>query len=192
MIVGITGSIAMGKSLITKYIHDQGYIVIDSDNLVNQEYENKIVINEIIDHFGLQIITNNKIDRKKLGKIIFGDEKERSFLNDIIHPRVIQKIKELTKDNSQLFFVDIPLLFEAKLEYLVDKIIVIYTTYKTQLDRLVNRDNISNEYAKQKISSQMDIEHKLEKADYVVNNEYCIKNTYLQIDEIIRRLTDEI
>lgn len=192
MIVGITGSIAMGKSVVTNYLMKLGYPIIDSDKLVKEEYNNESTIKAIISHFGSSILTNDKIDRNKLGQLIFSNPKERESLNNIIHPKVIEKIKLLTKNNDGIIFVDIPLLYEVNLDKIVDKVIVIYTSKETQIQRLMARDNISKDYAMTKILSQLDIEFKKSKADFLINNEFGIEDTHSQIDEIIRRLKNEV
>lgn len=195
MVVGITGSIATGKSTVSEYLINNGYPVVDSDKIVKDLLNTKEVIKDVEKIFGNKIVQNGIIDRKQLGEQIFLDEKMRKQLNNIIHPKVIENIKlkiyEYEKQ-YKLIFVDIPLLFEENLEYLVDKIIVVYTSRQTQLERLINRDKISNEYATLKIKSQLDIELKKDKADYLITNELDLKSTYNQIDNILRRLINEI
>ena len=160
MIIGITGSIGTGKSVVTKYLANSGYPVLDSDLLAGEELENEEVIKEIVSYFGELVLSNGKIDRKKLGELIFRNNSDRETLNRIIHPRVIAKIEEKAKQAEGLLFVDVPLLFEAKLEHLFAKIIVVYTSKETQLKRLMVRDRIDEEYALAKIAAQMDIEEK--------------------------------
>lgn len=192
MIIGITGSIGTGKSVVTKYLANSGYPVLDSDLLAGEELENEEVIKEIVSYFGELVLSNGKIDRKKLGELIFRNNSDRETLNRIIHPRVIAKIEEKAKQAEGLLFVDVPLLFEAKLEHLFAKIIVVYTSKETQLKRLMVRDRIDEEYALAKIAAQMDIEEKKKRADYLVNNEGDLENTYKQIENILRRIENEI
>lgn len=192
MIIGITGSIGTGKSVVTKYLANSGYPVLDSDLLAGEELENEEVIKEIVSYFGELVLRNGKIDRKKLGELIFRNKSDRETLNRIIHPRVIAKIEEKAKQAEGLLFVDVPLLFEAKLEHLFAKIIVVYTSKETQLKRLMVRDRIDEEYALAKIAAQMDIEEKKKRADYLVNNEGDLENTYKQIENILRRIENEI
>ncbi|HHX80598.1 MAG TPA: dephospho-CoA kinase [Acholeplasmataceae bacterium] len=192
MIIGITGSIGTGKSVVTKYLANSGYPVLDSDLLAGEELKNEEVIKEIVSYFGELVLSNGKIDRKKLGELIFRNKSDRETLNRIIHPRVIAKIEEKAKQAEGLLFVDVPLLFEAKLEHLFAKIIVVYTSKETQLKRLMVRDRIDEEYALAKIAAQMDIEEKKKRADYLVNNEGDLENTYKQIENILRRIENEI
>jgi len=196
MIIGITGSIATGKSTVTKYLSEKGYKIIDSDKIVHKLLSTSSVLSEISLAFGRDLIVDGVLVRKLLAKMIFDDEEKRKLLNSIIHPRVISEIKEETnnykgvKDN--LIFVDIPLLYEEKLEYLVDKIIVVYVPKNIQLERLMARDGIDLDYANKKINASMDIELKKEKADYIIDNSKDVDSTYKQVDEVLRRILNEI
>ena len=196
MIIGITGSISTGKSAVSSYLQDIGYTVIDSDKIVHNLLTKKEVIDKIAVAFGSGLVKDRILNKKKLGEIIYNNEEKRLTLNSIIHPLVIRVIQEETnnyKNNEQrLIFVDIPLLYETELENLVDKIIVVYVPYDVQLKRLMLRDNIDMEYARQKIKASMDIEIKKEKADYVIDNSLILANTYKQIDEVLRRIKNEI
>jgi dephospho-CoA kinase len=192
MLIGITGSISTGKSVVTDYLIKRGFQVIDADKLAKDELNNPEVISEIVRRFGASVLIDGRIDRQALGQLIFMDAEARRTLNDIIHPRVIEKMQKLIQTMTGLIFLDIPLLFEARLEHLVNKVIVVYTSQKTQLQRLMSRDGIDERFALQKIASQMDIETKRRRADFVVNNENDLEQTYLQIDDIIRRLQNEV
>src|SRR5690554_119503 len=196
MIIGITGSIATGKSTVTKYLSEKGYKIIDSDKIVHKLLSTSSVLSEISLAFGRDLIVDGVLVRKLLAKMIFDDEEKRKLLNSIIHPCVISEIKEETnnykgvKDN--LIIVDIPLLYEEKLEYLVDKIIVVYAPKNIQLERLMARDGIDLDYANKKINASMDIELKKEKADYIIDNSKDVDSTYKQVDEVLRRILNEI
>lgn len=192
MIIGITGSIGTGKSTVTKYLLEKGYQVLDADKLAKEELEKDDVISEIVLYFGEAVLKNGKINREYLGKLIFNDQKKREILNSIIHPRVIARFEEAIRNTQGLLFIDIPLLFETKLEYLCDKILVVYTSKETQLKRLMERDRIDEEYAQTKISAQMDIEEKKKRADYLVYNDGDLEATFEQIENILRRINNEI
>ncbi|NLD26183.1 MAG: dephospho-CoA kinase [Acholeplasmataceae bacterium] len=192
MLIGITGSISTGKSVVTDYLIKCGFNVIDADKLAKAELYDPEVINELVDRFGNDILIKGRIDRQALGQLVFQDEEARKILNAIIHPRVIKKMKDRIQTMSGLVFLDIPLLYETGLEQMVDKVIVVYTSQRTQLQRLMKRDDIDESFALQKIATQMDIETKRQRADFIVNNEDDLTQTYLQIDDIIRRLQNEI
>ncbi|MCK9470944.1 MAG: dephospho-CoA kinase [Bacilli bacterium] len=195
MVIGITGSIASGKSTVTRYLREQGYQIIDSDEIVHKLYEEDNVIKKIASSFSSEILENGKVDRKKLGQIIFNNKDKRLILNSIIHPLVIKKIKEKTSSYKgkleNIIFVDIPLLYEENLEHLVDKVIVIYLNQTKQIKRLMARDSIDEEYAIKKIKASMNLEVKKAKADYVIDNSFDLSNTYKETDEVLRRIKNE-
>jgi len=185
--IGITGTISSGKSLVSDYLRKCGFRVIDADQLAQAELSNKDIINALVQRYGKDIVSNNEINRKKLGEIVFHSKEDRFFLNHLIHPRVIAKIKEFKKIDD-ILFVEVPLLYEVGIEKMFDKIIVVYADYQTALKRLMKRDNISQEYAHKKITSQLDIEEKRKRADYVIDNRGDIENTYHPLKTLLRRL----
>jgi len=196
MVIGITGSIATGKSVVTKYLRSKGVQVIDADEIVHDLYLQEDIIQEIGHRFGNELIKNKKVDRKKLGEIIFNNPSKRKELNSFIHPLVASKIIEATKayknTYGNLVFVEIPLLYEEGLEYLCDKIIVVYVPVDIQVTRLMLRDKIAEDYANKKIAASMDIEEKKQKADYVIDNSFDLSMTYKNIYEVLGRLENEI
>lgn len=190
--IGITGGIAMGKSEVTKYLKSHQYEVVDSDEIVKNLLKEQKVINQIKELFGDDYIENEKVNKVKLGQLIFTKEDERLKLNNLIHPLVKEKIKNKIKQaKGEIIFLDIPLLYEASFDDLCDKVIVVYTDYLTNLERLKRRDQIDDEYAKNKIASQMDIEIKKQKANYIIDNSHDLCYTYKQIEDILQRIKKE-
>lgn len=190
-VYGITGSIATGKSTVTKYLRDKGYLVVDSDKLA---YDALTIDLECIEKTKQRFnLTGDGIDRKALGKIVFNDFKAKADLEAIIHPYVIKKIKETINDNQdqELIFLDIPLLYESNLEYLCNKVIVVYLNYQKEVKRLMKRDNIDEKYAKIIISNQINIEEKKSRADIVLDNNGTLENLYLQIEAMLAGKDDE-
>ncbi|HHU79786.1 MAG: dephospho-CoA kinase [Bacilli bacterium] len=196
-VVGITGGIATGKSQATSILKDLGYLVIDADTIVHNlmQPETK-VYKEIVKTFTSSILNNDQtINRRALAEIVFNDENERDKLNAIIHPEVkrhmIQMIEGFYDERyEQLVFVDVPLLYEAGFEDIVDKVIVVYTSYHNQVKRLVARDQISVSYAKLKIAAQMPLSEKCKRADYVLDNDgpiYRFREKLLEIVDVIKK-----
>ncbi|WP_455684166.1 dephospho-CoA kinase [Thomasclavelia sp.] len=185
-VIGITGSIATGKSTVTSYLKNKGYLVVDSDKLAYNALT--------IDHDCIKLtkerfnLGKGPIDRKALGQIIFNDKQAKSDLEGIIHPYVINEIKKQIVENQdeKFIFLDIPLLFESKLEYLCDKIIVVYLNQHEEIKRLMKRDNIDEEYAKKIISNQMSIEEKKIRADIILDNSQSIECLYDQIEKLLK------
>lgn len=190
MIIGITGSIACGKSTVSNYLKSKGYIVIDADRIGHEALVDDYVKEKLIVAFGNEILEDNKINRQKLGELVFGNSSNLTVLNSIIHPEIRKKILEkIDKNNDkELIFIDVALLFEAKFDDLVDKIIVVYVDENTQLTRLMKRNSISKKEALSRIVSQMSPIEKAKLGDYTVNNNLDVINTYEQVDKVLSEL----
>ena len=190
MIIGITGSIACGKSTVSNYLKSKGYIVIDADKIGHEALDDDYVKEKLILAFGNEILEDNKINRQKLGELVFGNSSNLNVLNNIIHPEIRKKILEkIDKNNDkELIFIDVALLFEAKFDDLVDKIIVVYVDKNTQLTRLMKRNSISKKEALSRIVSQMSPIEKAKLGDYTVNNNLDVINTYEQVDKVLSEL----
>lgn len=190
-VIGLTGGIASGKSVVSSMIKELGYQVIDTDLIARDLLtNNNEVISEVRTFFPKCYDDETKqINRHRLAEIIFNDETKRKVLNSIIHPRVKNAVLSLIKTiNEEYVFIDVPLLYEASFSTLCDEVIVVYITYEIQLERLMKRDRISKQYAHQKITSQMNLEEKKNLADYVIDNNGSIKQTNQQLIEIIKQI----
>lgn len=185
-ILGITGGIASGKSLIVKILMDLGVLVISDDEIVHSLLSQSYYLNEIRKLFGNEVFDGEILNRKKLGKIIFSSEEERKKLNNLLHPPVLkimrEEIEKRKKEKGILAF-EVPLLFEVKIEDWFDEIWVVYVPLEKQLERLIKRDNIPYEEALNKINSQMPLEEKVKRADYVIDNSGSIEDTIRQVKE---------
>lgn len=188
-VIGLTGGIAMGKSSITSYLKKHNYDVVDSDEIVKKLLTTRMVIEKIEDLFGNSYLINNMVNKPKLGQLIFNNSDERNKLNNLIHPLVKEEIKkQIKKSKSSIIFIDVPLLYEASFDDLCDRVIVVYTDYQTNIERLIQRDNIDETLAKKKIASQMDIELKKQKADYLIDNSLDLCYTYKQLNQILNKI----
>ena len=191
LIIGLTGGIASGKSTVSNMFKEMDIQVIDADieaRLAVQKGEQ--AYKKIIAEFGEDILMDNgEIDRKKLGAIIFHDEDKRQTLNGIVHPevrkRMMTKIEEAKKNQEEIIVLDIPLLFESKLTYLVDKTILVYVDLETQLKRLMARNQLTVEEAKARINSQMPLVDKIRLADAVIDNNGSIDYTRKQLLQVL-------
>ncbi|MBF1209466.1 MAG: dephospho-CoA kinase [Gemella morbillorum] len=190
LIIGITGSIACGKSLVSNYLQEKGYTIIDADKIGHMALENDEVKKQLVNKFGKSILKDNEVNRVTLGKLVFENKENLKELNNIIHPQIRKNISEQIQvhKNEKLVFVDVPLLFEAKFDDLVEKIIVISLDEKIQLERLMNRNSLSKEEAVQRIKSQIPVREKEKLGDYVVDNSFTQENTYSQVDRILEKL----
>lgn len=191
MVVGLTGSIASGKSLVTNYLRKLNYQVIDSDVISHNILFLDDVKKEIVNAFGKEVLVDNNIDRKILGNIVFNDINKKSLLESIMLPFIVSEIKKQLRQTDEILFLDAPLLIEYNLQYLVDKIIVIKVDEDIQLKRLMERDNITKEYAIKKIESQLPSIEKLKYANFIIDNSHDINSTYNQVDKILKQLEDK-
>ena len=190
MNIGITGSIACGKSTVSDYLKEKGYTIIDADKLGHVALTSEDVKRRLSETFGANILVNNEISREVLGRLVFGNDNNLKKLNNIIHPKIkelILKLQEQHKDEDMVF-LDIALLYEANFVDLVEKVAVVYVDKGVQLERLMTRNSLSKEEALKRIESQMSPQEKASLGDFVINNSYSKEDTFQQIDEILEKL----
>lgn len=190
MNIGITGSIACGKSTVSDYLKEKGYTIIDADKLGHVALTSEDVKRRLSETFGANILVNNEISREVLGKLVFGNDNNLKKLNNIIHPKIKELILKLQEEheNEDLVFLDIALLYEANFVDLVEKVAVVYVDEDVQLKRLMTRNFLSKEEALKRIESQMSPQEKASLGDFVINNSYRKEDTFQQIDEILEKL----
>ena len=192
MIIGLTGSIASGKSTVSKMLQDKGFFIIDADIVAREVVElGSDTLQEIKKQFGIEVIyTDGTLNREVLGSMIFHQPAKRKQLNDIMHPAIrkemLKQRDELTKKEIATFFMDIPLLFESRLQHLVEKILVVSVTEDVQLERLMSRNNLSKEEAEARIKSQLPISEKEKGADAVIYNNGSIEESKKQLEAILK------
>ena len=187
-LLGLTGGIASGKSTISQFFKSKHIPVIDADLVAREVVEpNTTGLNQIVAHFGEEILlSNGKLNRKKLGSIIFEDEKKREQLNTIlskeIRQNILEKVTYFQSRKAPLIVLDIPLLYEGAYDEMVDSVMVCYVPKQVQLTRLMSRDHLSKADALNRINSQMDLEEKKRLADVVIDNSGSIEETLKQVD----------
>lgn len=193
VVIGLTGSIATGKSTIANMLKELNIAVIDADLIAREVVEvDEPAYLEIVGEFGEVILYENKeLDRKALGNIVFKDEEKRKKLNNIIHPAIRKEMlaqrDNLIKEGPEAIIMDIPLLFESGLEDYVEKILVAYITEETQLERLIARDKSTEEEALSRIKSQISIEDKKKKADAIIDNNGTREESYKQLLNVLEK-----
>lgn len=196
IVLGVTGGIACGKSLICRFFSELGATVLSADDLAREAVRpGEDTYKQIIAHFGEEILTiEGTIDRSRLAEKIFQAPVERQYLNQITHPAIGHladlRISELKKrPEIPLIIYEAPLLFEAKGENRVDLILVVTISLERQLERLMRRDNLSREKAAQRISAQMPLAEKISRADILVENNGPPEETQKLISHIFEKLT---
>lgn len=191
MIIGLTGSIATGKSTVANMLRAKGFPIVDADVISREIVEpGSPVLKEISEAFGEGALREDgTMNREWIGARIFGDETERQKLNRIMHPAVrkemLRQKDEWLGKGAQIVIMDIPLLFESKLQHFVDKILVVSANPKVQKERLMARNHLTEEEADDRIHSQLPIAEKESGADAVIYNDGTLKETEKQLDQIL-------
>lgn len=183
--IALTGGIATGKSTACNLFKSDGFPIIDADKIAHKLLDENSA--KIAEMFGEQYVKSGQVQRKELGKIIFSNEEEKLKLEGLLHPLIeneIFKQSRVLEEQGKPYFIDIPLFFE-KMHYNIPKSLVVYTPRSIQVERLMVRDNISEEEAKQKISNQIDIEKKKELADLIIDNSSNLKNLQKEVERVI-------
>lgn len=188
MIIGLTGGIASGKSTVSKLLVEQGALLVDADQVARLVVEpGQAAYEQIIAQFG-QVVLNDDgtINRQELGKIVFSDKAKLKQLESITHPAIrsymLSQFTYLQKTYpNKIIIADIPLLFETKQEHLYEGVIVVYVDPNTQLSRLMERNNLTEAEAKQRMALQMSLEEKKDRATWVIDNSGTLEQTKAQI-----------
>jgi len=185
----ITGNIASGKSTVQNIIQDYGYKVIDTD-IISKKYltvKNKSLYETFKDY---DVFENGEFSRYKVGQLIFSDEYARKKIAEIMHPQIKDDMLRFFKENEKekMAFVGIPLLFEANMQDLFDKVIFVYANDDIRLERLIKRNNYTIEHAKDRMNSQQSQDAKIELSDYII----CNNNSIEDLQDKVKKVLDEL
>lgn len=194
-IIGLTGGIASGKTTISNILKELGAIIIDADKIARKVVEKSSpALKDIEENFGRDVLfKNGKLDRKKLGNIVFNDTGSLKKLNEIIHPYIVEKIIDEINHyketyNNRVIILDAALLIELNLMDLVEEVWLIVVPEEMQLGRLVERDNISANQAQKRIDAQIPLEDKKKYADLIIDNSKDLTYLQAQIEENWKRI----
>ena len=194
-VLGVTGGIASGKTTVANMLEELGAPMIDFDVVARQVVEpGTEAWREIVDTFGKEVLQKDgNLDRKRLSGIVFQDEDKRRRLEQITHPRIVDKFfyraNEIAEEHpDSIIQAVIPLLFEVNLRYVVDKVLLVYVPRHKQIERLLRRDNISREEAARILDAQLAIDEKARRADFVIHNEGSLDETKEQVVELWEKL----
>lgn len=185
-ILGITGSIATGKSTVVNIFKQYGFSVVDADIIAREVVEpNTAGLKKVVETFGSSVLcSDGSLSRKQLGQIIFSDTKKRQALNALLAPflqeAIIEQIKRASAVSS-LVIADIPLLYEAGYDKYMDQVAVVYIPEDLQVQRLMKRDRITKKEAQKKVASQLSIEEKKKRADIIFDNQESLSSIRQQI-----------
>ncbi|QWC00421.1 dephospho-CoA kinase [Mycoplasmatota bacterium] len=195
-VIGLTGGIASGKTLISDWFEKTDVKVIDADKVYKALIKtDRHLYQEIVDLFSLNIEEDQTLDFKKLARIVFNNKEKLKELNELTHPYVIKEIEHLIEYNKlkgeSILVLDVPLLYEAKMEKYCEKIICVYVDRETQIDRLMKRGHLDRKVAIQRIEAQMSLEKKKEYADYVIDNSSSRDDSFEQFKIILAKIKSE-
>lgn len=192
--LGLTGGIATGKSTISTYLGSKNIPVLDADKIARQVVEPGTPgLAEIVQYFGDDILqADQTLNRKVLGQIVFNDEQALQKLNEITHPRIqqmmIDQLAGLAKSNTPLVILDIPLLLENHNEVGADAVMLVAIPKQLQLERLMDRNHLTQAEAESRIAAQMPLAEKEKLADYIIDNSGTVADTYKQVDQVINQI----
>ena len=206
MVIGLTGGIGTGKSTVSQILRNKGFSVIDLDVISHKVIEFPSVVEKIVKNFGKEVLENNEnnndgnrtVSREKLAKIIFSDREKRFTLNSIMHPEILRimhkKILECESKNekeNKIIFVEIQLLFEVQWEKEFDYILLVAAKRDIQVRRVLERDKRSEKEAWDIINSQMSLDEKRGKSDFVIENDGNIDDLNRKVDKFLKILEQQ-
>ena len=201
MVIGLTGGIGTGKSTVSQILRKKKFPVIDLDTISHEVIKIPKVIEKIVENFGKEVLENSgnfenknnaiQISREKLGKIIFENKEKRLLLNSIMHPEILHTMREQIskyKKSNKIIFVEIQLLFEVQWEKEFDYILLISAKKSTQIRRILERDKRSENDALNIINSQLPLDEKKKRSDFVIENDGNIEELKEKIDKFLEYL----
>lgn len=195
LLVGLTGGIGSGKSLAARFFKDEGAYIIDADQLSRDLVKpGNVALKEIVDIFGDFILEiDGTLNREKLAKIIFQDIKNKTALEIILHPKIIEREHEeysiiRAKDPSAIVIIDAALLIESGHYKSVDKVIVVQSSEEQQVNRILSRSSLTYNQAVDRIKSQMTLSDKNIYADFILDNRLQPKDLMKNVVEIYKKL----
>jgi dephospho-CoA kinase len=192
-VIGITGTIGSGKSTVGGILEELGVPVIDTDTITHEVQNSEKVKRAVVERFGKTVLTDDgtgKIDRKKLGALVFKDPAAKRDLESMIHPAVILESRRCVASHSDKPFVAIlaPLLFEAKVQEEYDEIWAVIANEKVLRERLAKRDDLSDDLITQRLAAQFSQEEKARLSSVVIDNSTSREETKRQVEVNLEKL----
>ncbi|MBI3596247.1 MAG: dephospho-CoA kinase [Nitrospirae bacterium] len=195
LLVGLTGGIGSGKSLVAQMFKQLGAYLIDADELAHQAVEpGQPALKRIVESFGPEILNPDRtLNRAELGRVVFDHPEKRELLNSLVHPYVFmeeeRRRKEIAqKDPKAIVMFDAALLIETGSYQLMDKVILVTIDRRKQISRIMRRDGLSREEAVKRIGTQMPQAKKKSKADYIIDGGQSLK----AVEDQVRRIYEEL
>jgi dephospho-CoA kinase len=189
--IALTGGIATGKSTVASLLSLNGMRVIDADTISHEILDASS--SWVAETFGPEYLNGSKVNRAKLGTLIFSDAKAKKILEDFLHPKIRDEIeKRSIKQDSFKFpyLIDIPLFFENG-AYNIKESVVVYTPPEIQLERFMKRNAYSKEESMRRIASQMPIDEKKKRATWVIDNSKNLKHLQKECEEFVEKIKEK-
>ena len=191
MVIGLTGGIATGKTTVSNYLKELGYSIIDADVIARQVVEpGTNGLRMITDTFGEKVLTSDgQLDRQHLAQLVFMSSEQLQQLNRILQPIIRERIQELISTSKDpVVVIDVPLLYEQHYEDLCDVVMVVSVQPQQQLERLMNRNHLTMDEAKNRVASQMPLSPKERLADVVIDNNGSVEETRQQVKKWLNQV----
>jgi dephospho-CoA kinase len=190
LVVGLTGGIGTGKSAVLQRLKHHGAAVVSSDELARRCFvPGHAAYRSILRVFGPSIRTRTgRLDRAALAGIVFSQPSKRHALERIIHPYVIKDLKRFAASHRGLVVMDIPLLFEARLEHLADIIVCVVATRQQQIQRVRERSGLAASEVRARMRAQWNLSRKTKRADIVIKNTGSLQMLNVQVKQVVERL----
>ena len=192
-IIGLTGGIASGKSTVTSYLREKGYAVIDADRVVHDlQAQGGELYQALVEHFGTEILLDTgDLNRPALAERIFSSQNEIAWSNQVqgeMIRKALARERDRLAETEDLFFMDIPLLIEQGYLDWFDKVWLVYVTEDTQLERLMERNALTEDQVRDRLAAQMSLEEKKALVDLVIDNNSKRDHLYQQIDRVLEQI----
>ena len=183
-IIGLTGGIASGKSIVVSVFRELGAIILDADQIARLVVlPHQPAWEDIVEFFGPQVVNEDEsLDRAKIGEIVYNNPDSLKELNRITHPRIMQYYKDEMRrikleEPEAIVILEVPLLYETNMDKLCQQVVVVCVDRETQIKRLMERDKMSYEDAVRRINAQMPMDEKVRRADFVIDNRGSMEET---------------
>lgn len=191
-LIGLTGTTGAGKGEVVKILANHGYSVISADKLAREIMKNEVVLESVKSFFGADVVKDNVLDRSLLAERAFCDKERTALLNRITHPHItalfFEKLSELADSGCDKIVLDAPQLFESKINIVCDKTIAVLADEKLRLNRIIERDKITETQAKQRISVQLSDRFFTENCDHIIYNNSTVSALTAEVERIIREI----
>ena len=190
VIVGLTGQSGAGKSTVASVFIQRGFLVVDADKVARTITDNIEVVQKLVELFGQDVATDNKLNRKVLANIVFSDKNELQRMNNLLFPIICDKMLEIANNSKyQYILFDAPQLFESGLNKICHKIIAVVAPRPLLIERITRRDNISIEDAEKRLNAQLSVEFFTENTDYTITSTNNHNEWINDINDIINQIT---